>query len=56
MENWMKEIGVVISAKDIGVTEDMIEGIADATFLLNGGYKQLTREDIVDILNESLNT
>ena len=56
MENWMKEIGVVMSAKDIGVTEDMIEGIADATFLLNGGYKQLIREDIVDILNESLNT
>ena len=54
MEAWMKEIGVVMSAKELGVTEDMLEGIADATFLLNGGYKTLTREEVIDILRESL--
>ena len=51
----MKEIGVILSAKEIGVTEDMIEGIADATFLLDGGYKKLTRDEVIEILKESLN-
>ncbi|MBR0391736.1 MAG: iron-containing alcohol dehydrogenase [Oscillospiraceae bacterium] len=54
MENWMKDIGVVMSVKDIGVTEEMIDGIADATFLLDGGYKKLTREEVIEILEESL--
>ncbi|MBQ9872699.1 MAG: iron-containing alcohol dehydrogenase [Eubacterium sp.] len=54
MENWMKEIGVAMSVKDIGVTEEMIDGIADATFLLDGGYKKLTREEVIEILEESL--
>lgn len=54
MEAWMKEIGVVLSTRELGVTEDMIEGIADATFLLNGGYKVLTRDEVVEIIKESL--
>ena len=28
--------------------------IADATFLFDGGYKALTREDVIDILKDSL--
>ena len=56
LESWMKEIGVVMSVKEIGVTEEMIEGIADATFLLDGGYKKLTREEVIEILKESLNS
>ena len=54
MENWMKEIGVVMSAKELGVTEDMLSGIADATFLLDGGYKTLTQEEVVEIVRESI--
>ena len=54
MESWMKEIGVVMSAKELGVTEDMLGGIADATFLLEGGYKTLTREEVVEIVRESI--
>ena len=54
MESWMKEIGVVLSAKELGVTEDMIDGIADATFLLDGGYKTLTKEEVIEIVKESL--
>ena len=53
-ESWMKEIGVVLSAKELGVTEDMIDGIADATFLFDGGYKALTRDEVVEIVKESL--
>lgn len=51
---WMKEIGVATEITSLGVTEDMLEGIADATFILKGGYKELSHEDIVDILHESL--
>ena len=54
MESWMKEIGVVLHSSELGVTEDNIEGIADATFLLDGGYKALSREEVIEILRESL--
>lgn len=51
---WMKEIGVVTEITSLGVTEDMLESIADATFIMDGGFKMLTRENILSILNESL--
>jgi len=54
MENWMKRLGVAMSLSELGATEDMIEGIADGTFILEGGYKVLTRDEIVQILKESL--
>lgn len=54
MEAWMREIGVVLSVRELGVTPDMLDGIADATFILQGGYKVLTHEEIVDILKESM--
>ena len=54
MEQWMRTIGVAMNLRELNVTEDMLESIADATILLDGGYKQLTREDVVTILKESL--
>ena len=54
MENWMREIGLVMNLRELGVTEDMLEGIADATFIMEGGYKVLSREEVVQILQESL--
>ena len=54
MENWMKEIGLVMNLRDLGTTEDMIEGIADATFILNGGYKVLDRDEVVWVLKASM--
>ena len=54
MESWMKEIGLVMNLKDLGATEDMIEGIADATFILNGGYKVLDRDEVVQVLKASM--
>ena len=54
MENWMKKIGVAMKLSELGATEDMIENIADATIILRGGYKVLDREEIVNILKESL--
>ena len=54
MESWMKEIGLVMNLKDLGATEDMIEGIADATFILEGGYKVLDRDEVVQVLIASM--
>lgn len=54
MEDWMKKLGLVMKISDLGVTEDMIEGIADGSFILDGGYKKLTHDEIVDILKASM--
>lgn len=54
MEDWMKELGLAMKISELGATKDMIDGIADATFLLEGGYKVLSRKEVVEILKESL--
>lgn len=53
MEAWMREIGLVMNVTQLGVTEDMMDGIADGSFIMKGGYKVLSHEDIVEILKES---
>ena len=54
MEAYMKELGLVMNLRDLGVTEDMLEGIADGVLPMNGGYKVLTREEISAVLRESM--
>ena len=53
MEAWMKKLGVAMNLREIGATEDMIEGIAKGTLILTGGYKALTYDEVVDILKAS---
>lgn len=54
LEAWMREIGVAMDISELGADESMIPKIADATFILDGGYKKLTREEVEAILRESL--
>ncbi len=54
MENWMKTLGVAMSLSELGATEDMIDGITEGTLILEGGYKVLTKDEIRNILKESL--
>ena len=54
MEEWMKEIGLVMNIKDLGVKEDMLEGIVKGSFIMEGGYKKLSHEEVVQILKESM--
>ena len=54
MEAWMKKLGLVMNLGELGVTEDMIDGIADSTLVMEGGYKVLTKEDIKVVLKASL--
>lgn len=54
MGSWMKEIGLVMNITQLGVREEMLEGIADGTFVMQGGYHVLTHDEIVEILKESM--
>ena len=54
MERWMKEIGLIMNICELGVTEEMLDPIADGTFIMEGGYKTLTHEEIVEILKASM--
>lgn len=54
MEKWMKGLGLVMNLTELGVTPDMTDGIASATFIRRGGYKALTENEIKTILKESL--
>lgn len=49
----MKEMGLVLHLAELGVTQDMVEGIAKGSFVMEG-YKVLTHQEIVDILQQSM--
>ena len=54
MEDWMKKIDVAMKISELGATEDMIDGITEGTLILEGGYKVLTKDEIKQILKDSL--
>ncbi len=54
MESWMRDIGLVMNLRELGVTEDMLDGIVNSTLILDGGYKVLTREEVLEILKASM--
>ena len=54
MEAWMREIGCVMSTGELGVTEDMLEGLADSTLIMQGGYHALTRDEVIEVFRASL--
>lgn len=54
MEDWMKKIGVAMNLTELGATEDMVDGITDATLILDGGYKVLSKGEVREIVRASL--
>lgn len=50
LEGFIKESGIVTSLKELGATEDMLPKIAESAFIMEGGYKKLTKEEILEIL------
>lgn len=54
MGEWMDQIGVVKSARELGLTEENIPDAVKATFILDGGYHRLTTEEVERIFRESL--
>ena len=54
MEAWMNELGLAMNIRDLGVTEDMLESIAKSVLFMNGGYKTLGYDEVLEILKTSL--
>lgn len=54
MEAWMREIGCVMNITELGCDETMLDKLADATLVMEGGYHPLSRNEIVSIFRESL--
>ena len=54
MESWMRELGLVMNISELGASEEMIDGIADGTLVMPGGYKVLEKDEIREILRESM--
>ncbi len=54
MSDWMKEIGLVMKISDLGVKTSDFDDIINGTFLLDGGYKQLSKDELLDILKSAM--
>ena len=54
MEKWMREIGVVMSLSELGAGESDLEKLADLTIPMSGGYKPLSRDEVISVLRKSL--
>ena len=53
LEEWMRELGVSLSCKELGANPDNFDDIVKGTFLLSDGYMTLTKEDVYKILEDS---
>lgn len=54
MESWMKELGLVMNITELGANEEMLEGLAESTLILDGGYRVPQHDEIVSIFRSSL--
>lgn len=54
MENWMKELGLVLDGKELGISDENIKGIALNTFPMDSGYKKLNQDEVCEILKATL--
>ena len=54
LKDWMLEIGLPLTISELGATADMIPGITETTVVYPAGYLDLTKEDITEILQESM--
>ena len=54
LEAWAREIGCVMRLSELGVDEGMLDGIAEATLPMEGGYHPLSRDEVVEVLRASL--
>ncbi len=54
LDAWTREVGAHRTLTELGVKPEQIEEIAVSIACLPGGFRQMTAEDITDILRESL--
>lgn len=53
MEAWMKKIGLVMNITELGAKEEMLDGMVKSSFIMEGGYKVLNKDEIKAILKAS---
>lgn len=53
-ENVFPKFAILNPEVTFTLPEDMIEGIADSTLIMTGGYKVLDRDEVIKILRESM--
>lgn len=54
MEAWMKKIGLVMNITELGAKEEMLDDMVKSSFIMEGGYKVLNKDEIKAILKASL--
>ena len=54
LKEWMTEIGLPLTISEVGAIADMIPGITETTVVYPAGYLNLTKDDVAEILKESL--
>ncbi|WP_407546952.1 iron-containing alcohol dehydrogenase [Vibrio parahaemolyticus] len=52
LEAFTKECGIVTSLEELGATKEMLPKIAESTVIIGNGYKKLTTEEVLGILEE----
>ncbi|HCG5946404.1 TPA: iron-containing alcohol dehydrogenase [Vibrio parahaemolyticus] len=52
LEAFTKECGIVTSLEELGATKEVLPKIAESTIIIGNGYKKLTNEDVLNILEE----
>ena len=52
MEEWMKELGLIMNITELGATKEMLPDLVKGTLILPGGYKVLDKNEIEKILND----
>ena len=52
MEEWMKELGLIMNITELGATKEMLRDLVKGTLILPGGYKVLDKNEIEKILND----
>ena len=45
-----------MSIRELGADESSLDAIADVTLTMTGGYRTLTRVEVLDVLRKSLAT
>lgn len=54
LRGWMIEIGLPLTISELGATDAMIDGITETTVVYPAGYLNLSKDDVREILKESL--
>ncbi len=54
MKKWMEEIGLVMDVTTLGVTKDNLEDCVNATIVFPAGFTSLTKDDVRNIIVNSM--